>query len=326
MKVRELLSDTRFRKWAGLLLALVAIGLIVWAVYRQWDAFSAAVTRLTWRDVVPASVFGALALLANAFSWRAAMRSLGLRLPAGASLRVFSISQLGKYVPGSVWPVLAQVELMKGRGASRSQTGTASLVAMAIGIVTSAAVGAGLVVAVDADSRARYWYVPLVAVLGLLVLLPPVLMRVLRGVELAIRRTFRPGSIAWGGMGAAIGWSIVMWALFGIHMWFLGQGLGAEGLGLLRATGAFALAWVVGFLVIFAPAGVGVREAVLVLVLAPVMSEGDALALAVISRVLLTFVDAAAGGVGVIAGRRLKRAQPPDQGVHPRVSRSGGRD
>ncbi len=60
----------------------------------------------------------------------------------------------------------------------------------------------------------------------------------------------------------------------------------------MLATGAFALAWCVGFLVVFAPAGAGVRDVLLlVAMLSPMIGVGSATALALVSRVLLTAGD-----------------------------------
>jgi len=298
------------RRWASIVLAVILVGFIGWAVYREWDPFVSAVRRLTWQSLTLATLLGFVSLFANAMSWRGVMRSVGVPLPLIPALRVFGVSQLGKYVPGSVWPVLAQVELMRARGASRAHTGTASLAAMVVGIVTSAGIGTTLVIAVDEELRRQYWYVIGVVLLGAVVLLPPVLTRVLVLLERLLRRQFRPPRIGWAGMVTATAWSCAMWGAFGLHLWVLGRGLGADMLTPAQATGAFALSWVVGFLVVLAPAGVGVREAIVVLVLTPVMSEGDALALAVVSRVLLTAVDGAAGLVALILGRREAARAP----------------
>jgi uncharacterized membrane protein YbhN (UPF0104 family) len=67
-------------------------------------------------------------------------------------------------------------------------------------------------------------------------------------------------------------------------------------------VGAFAAAWVAGFVVLIAPAGAGAREAAL-LALLP-LAAGDALAVVVISRVLLTAADGLWGSVGALAVKR----------------------
>ncbi|MGJ0223704.1 hypothetical protein ACQUZK_09915, partial [Streptococcus pyogenes] len=82
-------------------------------------------------------------------------------------------------------------------------------------------------------------------------------------------------------------WALVMWVAFGAHAWVLAAGLVDDGPRLaLTVAGAFALAWVVGFLVVLAPAGAGPREVALVLLTASVLDAPDALVLALVSRAL----------------------------------------
>jgi uncharacterized membrane protein YbhN (UPF0104 family) len=56
--------------------------------------------------------------------------------------------------------------------------------------------------------------------------------------------------------------------------------------------------------VVFAPAGLGVREAVLVVALAPVVDAGAALVVAVLSRLVMTVADVAWAGLSVLLSRR----------------------
>jgi len=63
---------------------------------------------------------------------------------------------------------------------------------------------------------------------------------------------------------------------------------------LTTAIGAFTLGYILGLLALFAPGGVGVRELVLVGLLAPFLGSGGAVAVSVASRVLLTLTEAAA--------------------------------
>ena len=63
---------------------------------------------------------------------------------------------------------------------------------------------------------------------------------------------------------------------------------------LSTAIGAFTLGYVLGLLALFAPGGVGVRELVLIGLLAPFLGSGAAVAVSVASRVLLTLTEALA--------------------------------
>jgi hypothetical protein len=74
------------------------------------------------------------------------------------------------------------------------------------------------------------------------------------------------------------------------------------------SLGGYALAWSVGFLIIFFPGGIGPREWALIAVLAPVMSSASALVVALASRVVMSVGDLAWAGVGLAIGRAQSRS------------------
>ncbi len=77
----------------------------------------------------------------------------------------------------------------------------------------------------------------------------------------------------------------------------------------LLCAGLYALAWCAGFLAFVAPAGAGVREAVLVVGLAPFVPAGGALVVALLSRVVATLADAILAAAAVLTARvRRSRA------------------
>ncbi len=89
--------------------------------------------------------------------------------------------------------------------------------------------------------------------------------------------------------------TVLSWGTYGASLWMLCCGLlpGAH-LPLGTAVGAFTLGYTLGLLALFAPGGVGVRELVLIGLLAPFLGSGGAVALSVASRILLTVLEVAA--------------------------------
>ena len=71
----------------------------------------------------------------------------------------------------------------------------------------------------------------------------------------------------------------------------------------LLAAGGFAFAWSVGFLVVFAPAGAGIRDVLLVAILGPVLGVGSATAVALVSRALMTAGDLLTAALAGWSGR-----------------------
>jgi len=300
----------RLRPIVMAVFAVIALGLLVLAAINQGDAFLEAVAGFEASSIALCIAFGIIATIANSLAWRASMAALGADLPFAASLRVYFVSQLGKYVPGSVWPLLAQVELARDAGVPRARSSAGSLLGMVVGATTSAVIGASLLVLGRPQALVDYWFVLVVVALGALALTPPVLSWGLRLVSRMLRRDSGHLAVRPGALMASIAWSGVMWLAFGAHMYSL-----VPAADLLTATGAYALAWLAGFVMILAPAGVGVREGALVIAFGGVLEPSQALAAALVSRLVLTLIDGAAGGVAFL----LRSRRRPD----PRVSGPG---
>ncbi|MGC4175306.1 lysylphosphatidylglycerol synthase domain-containing protein [Demequina sp.] len=299
------------KKWLRWGFLALAAALLAWAVAKEWDDVTAALAALSWGTILAAGLAATIALGVNALSWREVMVSVGLTASVPSALRVFLLSQVGKYVPGSVWPVLAQAEFARDHGVSRARAMTGSIVAMIVGVVTAALVGLTGAALTVPDAVATYWWVLPVA-LGLVALLtPPVLSRVVALAFRVTKRTEDPVHISGRALAASAGWSVLMWLLLGLQAWLLLREIApGEKSTYILATGAFALAWLVGFLVVIAPAGAGVREAALVVLLASVATQAQALSLALVSRFVMTAADAIGFAAGVAIGRGRPASEP----------------
>lgn len=300
------------RRWVRIAFVVIAVALLVWALVDQREGVRQALSELS-----PATLgFSLVAVLAglgaNMASWRGAMTAVGADLPVRPAARVFFLSQLGKYVPGSVWPVVAQTELTRDNGIPRLRGAVGAMVAMVVGVITSGSIAVALLVLPDPAVRERYWWLVILVPAAAAFLHPRVIGW---SIRLALRVLRRPGTvpeIGVVGLLRAVGWSLAMWAAFGLHAWLIARDLAPAGPpGYLATSGAFALAWVVGFVVVLAPAGLGAREAALTLALSSSLEPGQALTLALLSRVVMTVADAVAAGLAVLTARRRGRSRGP---------------
>ena len=163
---------------------LLAVALLALALRENGDeAYDAA------RDVGAAAALGSLGavlvgLLASAMVWRALLADLGTALPMRPALHVFFLGQLGKYVPGSVFAIAAQMELGRAHGAPRSRVGTASLLFMGVLVVAGLVTAAVALPLTSPEALRDFAWVLAVLPVGLLVLHPRVLTRIV-GVRLA---------------------------------------------------------------------------------------------------------------------------------------------
>ena len=281
---------------------VVVVVAVVLAVRGDWDELRDAVTR-TGVAATAGSLLAVLAgLFASAMVWRALLTDLGAPLPLRTALHVFFLGQLGKYLPGSVFAVAAQMELGRDQGVSRNRVGTASLLFMGVLTATGVLVASVALPLVSPDALRHYFWVLVVLPVGLVCLAPPVLTRLVATMLRLLRRDPLDRPLSWAGVGTSVCWALAMWIAYGAHVLLLvlpQHRTGNANLPLL-SLGGYALAWTVGFLVLLVPAGAVIREAVLVVSLAPVLDRSAALAVAAVSRGVMTLGDLLWGGVGAL--------------------------
>ena len=268
----------------------VAVGLGGYAVAREWTGVRAALGGLGFGTVAAALVSVLAAMVLTMQAWRVLLSGLGSPLPARAASRIMFIGQLGKYLPGSVWPVLAQMELGHAYRVPRHRSATASVLAMVVSLL-SGLLTALVTLPFVAQATVYRWAFAAIPVL-MAGLHPRVLNSVLGWLLRVARRPPLERPLTGRVMAGALAWSCSSWVLYGLQIWLLATRLGAPaGRTALLSAGGFAFAWSVGFLVVFAPAGAGIRDVLLVAILGPVLGVGSATAVALVSRALMTAGD-----------------------------------
>ncbi|MEV5556662.1 lysylphosphatidylglycerol synthase domain-containing protein [Nonomuraea wenchangensis] len=292
----EVLRRRRPRGARGLVrvvFLLVALGFGGWAVAREWDGVVAGFARLSVPALAGSLVAVVAALLGAMLTWRTLLADLGSPLPLRPAAKVFFVGQLGKYIPGALWPVLAQMEMGRDLGVPRARSAAAFFLMMPVQLAT------GLLVTLGTLGWDRYGWL-LLALPALLVLLEPKVINAVIAFGLRkLKREPLERPLTRRGMLAALGWALAGWIAYGVHLYFVvPQG------GLVFAVGAFALSWCLGILTFVVPAGAGVREVAMVAVLAPHVSGGAAIAVALSSRIVIIVGDLICAGLAGIAARR----------------------
>ncbi|HEV2888790.1 MAG TPA: lysylphosphatidylglycerol synthase domain-containing protein [Frankiaceae bacterium] len=266
--------------------AVLAVGGLVAATVSQWSRVSETVTSVGAGEIA----VGTLAMVAGAYlsmlSWRAILGDLGAPLGHRDATALFFVGQLGKYLPGSLWPVVAQMELGKKHAIPKKTSAVALLLAMLMGVTSGGLVAAGTLPFAAAGELRPYRYAFLVPALGLVLLHPAVFDRVSSlGLRL-IRRAPLDRRLSTRGLATAMAWALLQWAVWGLAAAAL-----SDHASYAVCLGAYALSWVAGFVVVVVPAGAGVREGAFVLIVGAVIGNGAAFGVALLLRLLSTVAD-----------------------------------
>lgn len=288
-------------------LVLLAFGLGAYAVARDADRFLAATATIGVANGLGALALVLVGLVCSAAMWRACVGATAGFLPWRAALQVFFVSQLGKYLPGGVWTVLAQVDAAKRHRLSRSRMGVGALLFLVFHLLTALLLAAVLLPWTTPELLGSYGWSFVLALPLLVALVPPILTRLTDWALQRLRREPLPRRLAARDVGVPLAWLVPTWLAYGGALFVLLRPLAADTPAVplfVLATGSFALAWAVGLLVVPAPAGLGAREVVLYLALAPVAGAAGATSVAIVIRVVHTVADL------LLATGHLRRLRP----------------
>jgi len=151
---------------------VLVVGFGGYWIYRHWAELT-----LAWQTVRFWPVVGAFALgMAGAGSavpiWRSVLGGTGRALGWRSSARIVLIGQLGKYLPGGVWSVIAQARMAREEGVSLMRSGSASLLSLLIAIVSAISLGVVALALGGAPGVESWWWVSLFVIPLLMALHP----------------------------------------------------------------------------------------------------------------------------------------------------------
>ncbi len=272
-----------------------------------------------WQDALarprPIPLAAATLILVAVFAasglvWRGMVAGLGgPRLRARDAVSIHMIANLGRYVPGKVWSIAGMAALARGKGVPVAVSTTSAVVMQGVILVAVGAIGMGAFAGAP-EPLPRWGLVAATgtgALLALFLAVPPLFRRAVELWFRAVRAAAPPNLTS----ALVLRWLLevaAVWVAVGAAFWLFAASLGAE-LSPVRAGSAFAAAYLAGYLALFAPAGVGVRESFLVVFLAPALESGSATVLAVAARLWVTAAEVLPAAV-LWAARRRAPASP----------------
>ena len=293
----------RVAGWTLALIILVRVGASLADGLRQLRDHPADIAP-RWGYVV---LSGGVFLLAHAtlvLTWRAVLSCWDARLPFWTAARIWSVSNLGRYLPGKIWQIGAtgamarQVAVSPVAASGSALLGT--LVNILAGFVVSAASGRALLDRAAggngtlATSAVAIACVVLFAAPFIVPRMAPLLGRAMgRPLQAADGRlakaTFPVRAVVYAMIG-----NVIAWVLYGFAFRLFVTGVVGTAAGPFSAyLATYTISYVVGYIVLFAPAGIGVREGAMLqmLQLAGLATYPQATLITIGSRVWLTLLE-----------------------------------
>jgi glycosyltransferase 2 family protein len=275
-----------WRPFLGTLFVGAAAAFLALTIARHWQQLEAFEWDVRW-GVLAASILALAGVLAwGVVVWKVVLdRFDHPPIPLPRLLHIWFLSNLARYVPGKIWQFVGAAELARLAGLSRAVVLTSMMVHVGFSLLAAALVSA--LVLPPASLPGGSLVLPAAALGGLAVALvhPALLNTALRLGSRLLRRDILRWRGGWSDGLLILGLSVLSWILYGAAFALFIDAVAGTGPGaLLPLAGVNALSFLVGYLVVLAPAGLGAREGAMALLLRPFAPVGVAAFLAVLSR------------------------------------------
>jgi hypothetical protein len=286
-----MLEIKRIKDYLKYLLVLVVVFFLVKYLYENWRAVS--LYRWQFKYGLLAISFGVVFLNFLFFIqiWRNLLNKFSSGLSFKKAFKIWFYSNLGKYVPGKIWSVMGMVYMCEKEGIPKAATFTSAILNQLLNII-----GGLILVLILSGTKLlsgipRLLFLPLTLVF-VLSLSPRVMEKILNwGLKklkkepVKVNLSFKENlfftllfMLAWGVYGVAFNIFILSLTDYSFNLWpFL--------------TSIFVFSYILGFLSIFVPGGLGVREGILVFYLSSYFPLPVATLIALLSRLWMSVVE-----------------------------------
>jgi uncharacterized membrane protein YbhN (UPF0104 family) len=249
------------------------------------------------------------------FGWMRILSDWDLHISYPAALRAEMVSMLAKYVPGGVWTPAARVVAARRAGIT-----DAALVTVSILLEAGISAVAGVIVFVVSLAWMDEVHAPIVPIVLFAVVVTallhpkvfcPLASRVLGKLGQGSVPPLRVSTMAF-----LLAFYSVTWVIGGGALWLLLRSVGAhpDVSSIVFLGGTAAVGAIVAVLSIFAPSGLGPREASMYGLMLAVASQGAALGATVLNRVAITLVEVL---LLVVGGLVLRRGEADESEPEP---------
>jgi len=301
----------------GTVIAVAAGVFVARAISDQWTLVRSSIADARPEWLVAALLCAAAAMVTVALPWRTALRIVGAIADRASTVAWYFMGEIGKYVPGGIWPVVGRGELAYRGGVPRGAAyASVALSLGALYLAGTLAVAVLLPVHLGGDHLAAAVWVLLLLPAGVAVLHPRPLGWLVDRAEKLLRRDLHIDVPPWSASMRLVARYLPSWWLIGTATWCVARAFDPDASWLAVAPAAI-VSWIIGFVSVPVPGGIGVREAAFVAVVGTIPT-GVRATVAVAARLCFIMVDAGGAALGAMAWRRWTRAmrateaRPPD--------------
>lgn len=272
----------------GAAIGVAGVAFVAKTLITRWDDVANAFQQVNAPNLILSLLLGLSAMTSIGWIWVQMISDKGHPVAHRRAMRWYFTGQLGKYVPGGIWPIVGRAELAARNGVPRkdayASTGL-SLVTTYLAAIVAIAIGAAF-----APGK---WPFSILIAIALLIGYYVFSHEKLRTKVIAIAMKLSPAAQSLTEprrLATLTLMHLPSWILMSLSTSVTASAFGAH-IGILQMLFITSTSWLAGFVVVGVPGGIGVREAIFTSLAGGIIGTPMAVSLALMSRVVFIAVD-----------------------------------
>ncbi len=282
-----------YKRIFSIIVLLIVSYFIGRVLYREWDKISGYNWSPNFLWFLPSIVILFITYIILGYGWTMILRMIGGRIEWVRGISIFLLSIFGRYMPGGIWTILGRVYLCRLEGVPDSRSSMSILLEQAYPVVS-----AGMVFTVSLlfwGAKANLTKIlPVILLLPLFIafLHPKPFLKIANPILLRMGKAPLNISLSFSNMLFLAGYYSVYWFVTGTAFFFFIRSFYPLDFYYIPIlSGIYAISFVAGYVTFLTPAGLGVREGSLAILLSFFIPTPIAIGIALLSRLWLIGVE-----------------------------------
>ncbi len=290
----------------GIAIGVAGVAFVIKTLVSKWDEVSNAFSQVNAINLALSLLLGLTAMTSIGWIWVTMIIARSHNVRHRNAMSWYFTGQLGKYVPGGIWPIVGRAELAVRNGIPRLD----AYASTGLSLVTTYA-AAVVAIAIGAASTSGHRLIAVLIAFGLVTAYIAFAQPSLRSVIIRIASRVSSSASSLTDPKRVVRLTVLhvpAWLLMSLSTSVTATAFGAH-IGIADMLFITTTSWLAGFVVVGVPGGIGVREAVFTSLAGGIIGTPMAVSLALMSRVVFIAVDLTGALVSSVISRTNKSAK-----------------
>jgi uncharacterized membrane protein YbhN (UPF0104 family) len=305
------MTRSRLANLVGIAIGVAGIAFVVHRVVRDRTEIADALSSAEPGWLLVGTASGLIAMASIGVNWVLILRRSGASAPWRQGMSWFFVGQLGKYVPGGIWPIVGQAELAHRGATPRGAAYSSTAMSMVATFLAAATVAAASGLISPTDGRWLPATIAATLAVSFAALATPATRTAVHDLAGRVTaRELRLPAPRW--FALLVVRHVPVWLTFaGMNVFAaVSVGVDLDATLVVQLVFVTCISWMAGFVVVGVPGGIGVRETVFISMTTASLGAGVAVSVAVLSRVVSIIVDLVGAAVSIPVAHNAPATEP----------------